>query len=108
MVERKQLTDEHCALWREGCELLQAMTQAEYHDGDSARYYRLRQIDKALTWALVSPGSVSLFDYILDEPADKWTLPSSAMYAHWLPARTWRQALIQATGKTPKAFSYGP
>jgi hypothetical protein len=101
-----EITAEMIKLWTEGCALLDAMSPSEYHDGDSERYYRLRQIDKDLTWRLVSPGSVSLFDYILDEPAEKWTLPSSAMYADWIPARTWREALIQATGLKPKAFRY--
>ena len=31
--EQRQLTDEHIALWREGCTLLEAMTPTEYAEG---------------------------------------------------------------------------
>jgi len=37
MVERRQLTDEHVALWREGCALLEAVGLREYDRGVSAR-----------------------------------------------------------------------
>jgi hypothetical protein len=107
MTEARELTDEHVALWIEGCTLLAAMTAAEYHENDNQRSWRLRQIDKELTWRLVSPGSVSLFDGILDGPPEPWALPASAQYVDWIPAQTWRNALIQATGLIPKRFSYG-
>jgi hypothetical protein len=55
MMERRQLIDEHVRLWCEGCALLRAMTEREYVAGKSDRYYQFRDIDKALTWPLVSP-----------------------------------------------------
>ena len=46
MVERRQLSDEHIALWREGCALLDQMTKREYGKGESDRYYEFTAIDK--------------------------------------------------------------
>jgi hypothetical protein len=102
MVERKQLTDEIAQLWREGCALLDAMTRREYGDGESDRYYQFCDIDKRLTWPLVGPHSCSLFSAHLDGPPDPWTSPGYAQYIDWPVAQTWRRALIDATGLTPR------
>ena len=102
MVERRQLTDEHVALWREGCALLAQMTKPEYRKGQSDRYYRFRDIDKALTWPLIGPHSESVFSAHLDGPPDLWTSPEYGQYRDWPVAQTWRKALIEATGLTPK------
>ena len=105
MVERRQLTDEHVTLWCEGCALLAAMTRREYAKGESKRYYRFRDIDKALTWPLVSPASASLFSHHLDGPPDAWTSPEYLQYIEWPDAQQWRRALIEATGLVPRKFA---
>ena len=104
MVERRQLTDEHVALWREGCALLAQMTKPEYRKGQSDRYYRFRDIDKALTWPLIGPHSESVFSAHLDGPPDLWVSPEYALYIDWPVAQAWRKALIEATGITPRAI----
>ena len=68
--EQRQLTDEHIALWREGCTLLEAMTPTEYAEGRSDRCRRFRAIHKELTWGLLDPHSASLFDARLDGPCE--------------------------------------
>ena len=78
MVERRQLTDEHVALWREGCELLAAMSPREFNPRGtgSERYYKFLQINKRPTWTLVSPASPSLFDAELDGDPPPYLRPS--------------------------------
>jgi hypothetical protein len=100
MVERRQLTDEHVNLWREGCVLLAQMTKREYSEGETARYRRFRQIDKALTWPLVGPHSESLFSVHLDGPPPKG--PEYSETIDWPVSQAWRRALIEATGLTPR------
>jgi hypothetical protein len=104
MVERKQLTDEMAELWREGWALLDGMTKREYEKGESDRYFEFRAIDKRLTWRLVGPYSCSLFSARLDGPPDPWTSPGYLQYVDWPVAQTWRAALIDATGITPRNF----
>jgi hypothetical protein len=104
MVERHKLTDEHCDLWREGCAMLDAMTKREHRQAESDRYFAFLQINKKLTWHLVGPHSCSLFSSELDGPP---TAPSHyAIAIDWPTAQTWRRALIDATGLTPKWHSY--
>jgi hypothetical protein len=90
-------------LWREECALLEAMTKREYGKGESARYYEFRAVDKKLTWHLVGPHGCSLFSAHLGPP-DPWTSPQYLQYADWPVARSWRTALIQAIGITPRKF----
>ena len=104
MVERRQLTDEHVALWREGCAELEAMSRREYARGTSKRYRRFCEIDKALTWRLIGPHSESVFSAHLDGPPDLWTSPQYGMYIDWPIAQTWRKALIEASRVVPKKF----
>jgi hypothetical protein len=104
MVERRQLTDEHCDLWKRGCALLQAMSEREYREGQSDRYYRFCDIDKALTWRLVSPASESLFSAHLDGPPERWA-SGGQQAIEWPIAQTWRKALIEASGMTPRKFA---
>jgi len=103
MMERRQLIDEHVRLWCEGCALLRAMTEREYVAGKSDRYYQFRDIDKALTWPLVSPASESLFSAHLDGPPERWVSGQQAI--EWPIAQTWRKALIEASGMTPRKFA---
>ena len=100
--EQRQLTDEHIALWREGCTLLEAMTPTEYAEGRSDRCRRFRAIHKELTWGLLDPHSASLFDARLDGPCDM--RPEYARAIDWPISQAWRRALIEATGLTPKKF----
>jgi hypothetical protein len=102
MVERRQLTEEHVALWREGCAELKAMTRREWSEGRSERYRCFLAIDKALTWSLVGPHSASLFDARLDGPCDM--RPEFAQAIDRPASQAWRRALIEATGETPKTF----
>ena len=102
MVERRQLTDRHCELWREGCALLGAMSKRECEQGESDRYRRFQQVDKMLTWPLVGTWSCSLFSARLDGAPDEWVSPQYAMYIDWPTAQAWRRALIDATGLTPR------
>jgi hypothetical protein len=104
MVERRQLTDQHIALWREACALLDAMTKREYAKGESDRYYEFRAIDKKLTLRLVGPHSCSLFSAHLDGPPDPWVSPGYWQYIDWPVTQTWRAALIEATGITSRNF----
>ena len=104
MVERRQLTDEHIALWREGCALLDQMTKREYGKGESDRYYEFAAIDKKLTWRLVGPHSCSLFSAHLDGAPDPWVSPEYLQYIDWPVAQTWRRALIEASGVVPRKF----
>ena len=99
---QRQLTDEHIALWREGCTLLEAMTPTEYAEGRSDRCRRFRAIHKELTWGLLDPHSASLFDARLDGPCDM--RPEYAQAIDWPISQAWRRALIEATGLTPKKF----
>jgi hypothetical protein len=100
VVERRQLTDEHCNLWREGCVLLAQMTKREWRDGESERYHAFRQIHKKLTWRLVGTASVSLFDAALDGQPTKG--PEYSETIDWPVSQAWRRALIEATGLTPR------
>jgi hypothetical protein len=97
MVERLQLTDEHVRLWIEGCAVLASMTRREYRDGHHERF---NEINKNLTWRLVGPWSCSLFSASLDGPPTMG--PQYADTITWPTAQTWRKALIEATGLTPK------
>jgi hypothetical protein len=96
-----ELSETNLALWREGCALIAQMTRREYAAGESARYWRFREIDKMLTWGLVGPHSTSLFCHTLDDPPEKWTRPGVGDYVAWPEAQTWRRALIEATGLAP-------
>jgi hypothetical protein len=102
MVERRQLNDEHIALWSEGCALLQAMSPREYDRGESDRYYEFRAVDKRLTWQLVGPHSYSLFSSALDGPPHEYVTSSHLQYVDRSTAQTWRTALNEATAITPK------
>ena len=104
MVERRQLSDEHIALWREGCALLDQMTKREYGKGESDRYYEFTAIDKKLTWRLVGPHSCSLFSAHLDGAPDPWVSPEYLQYIDRPVAQTWRKALIEASGVVPRKF----
>jgi hypothetical protein len=99
MPERHQFTAEHLALWREGCELLAAMTPKEYRTMRGESWQRFAQLDKALTWGLVGPWSASLFDAELDGPCDQ--RPEMCQAVDWPTAQAWRKALIEASGCTP-------
>ena len=99
---QRQLTDEHIALWREGCTLFETMTPSEYAEGRSDRCRRFRAIHKELTWGLLDPHSASLFDARLDGPCDM--RPEYAQAIDWPISQAWRRALIEATGLTPKKF----
>ena len=90
MLERRQLTDEHVALWREGCALLEAVGLREYDRGVSARYREFRQIDTRLTWSLIGPPS--LFDACFDGPPHPYLTPSHLQFIDWPVAQTWRKA----------------
>jgi hypothetical protein len=109
MVERRQLTDEHVRHWREGCALLEQMTEREYVKGESDRYFEFLEINKKLTWRLVGPHSQSLFSPLLDGKPDEWSSEEYSQYVQeeeqrdFSIARTWRRALIEATGLTPRA-----
>ena len=100
MVERRQLSDEHVDLWREGCALLDQMSRREYREGESERYYQFRDIDKRLTWRLVGPWSCSLFSASLEGPSTMG--PEYVQTRDWPIAQAWRAALIEATGLTPR------
>jgi hypothetical protein len=102
MVERRQLTDEHVALWREGCALLEAMGPREYNRGNSPRYRAFCEVDKKLTWRLVGPWSCSLFSSSLDGPPTQG--PEYQQTIDWPVAQTWRKALIEASGIVPRKF----
>src|SRR5262245_21624543 len=102
MVEQRQLTDEMIRQFREGCELLQAMSEREYDEGKSDRYCRFCEIDKHLTWGLIGPWSASVFDARLDGPCDM--RPEYAQAVDWGISQAWRRALIECTGLTPKKF----
>jgi hypothetical protein len=101
MTDERELTDEHIALWREGCRVINAMTPREYNEGGPLRS-RFLEINRDLTWHLVGPWSTSLFDEHLDDSPDEWSNPSTQNYRDWMIARTWRNALIEATGLTPR------
>jgi hypothetical protein len=105
MVERRHLTDEMIALWREGCNLLDLMSKREYQQGESETYRRFQHINKNLTWPLVGPHSCSLFSAELDGPPTKG--PQYLQTIDWPVAQTWRRALIDATGLTPRDFQSG-
>jgi hypothetical protein len=121
MPERQQLTAEHLALWREGCELLAQMTSnrgvknpgcsshgvenrgcSEWDEREGEHYDRFCEIDKRLTWGLVGPWSASLFDAELDGPCNQ--RPELCQSVDWPTAQAWRRALIEASGETPKPF----
>lgn len=78
------------------------MRPGEYHRGESERYSAFLQIDKELTWGLVSPASTSLFSDTLDGPPDEWVSPEQLAYIDWPLAQTWRRALIEASGIRPR------
>jgi hypothetical protein len=100
MTEHQQLSDEHLDLWHEGCLELVAMTAQEWDEGRSERYRCFQAISKALTWALIGPHSVSLFDPRLDGPPVR--PPEYGQTIDWEISRAWRRALIEATGETPR------
>jgi hypothetical protein len=100
MTERKQLTDEMVRQFREGCALLAAMSEHEYAEGESDRYYQFCDLDKNLTWRLIGPHSCSVFSADLDGPC--YLRPELAQAVDWPVAQTWRKALIEATGITPR------
>jgi hypothetical protein len=103
MVERRQLTDEHIRLWREGCALLDQMSRREYRDGESERYHQFQDVNKRLTWRLAGSHACSLFSSELDGPPNMG--PEYAQTIDWPIAQAWRAALIEATGLTPRDFS---
>jgi hypothetical protein len=53
---------------------------------------------------LVCPHSCSPFSAHLDGPPDQWVSPYYLQYIDWPVARTWRRALIEATGIKPRKF----
>jgi hypothetical protein len=99
-----EITDEHVALWREGCALLAAMSPREYRCGESERYRAFQRVNKNLTWELVGPHSESLFSAHLNGSPDPWVSPEYRQYIDWPVAQTWRRSLIDATGITPRNF----
>jgi hypothetical protein len=105
MVERRQLTDEHIALWSQGCALLQAMSPREYDRGESKRYREFKAVDKKLAWRLVGSHSCSLLSVALDSPPRAYLTPSHLQYIDWSTAQTWRKALIEATGVSARVPS---
>jgi hypothetical protein len=100
LTERHQLTAEHLTLWREGCELLAAMTPKEYREMRGERWDRFAQIDKALTWGLIGPWSASVFDAELDGPCGQRL--EMCQSVDWPNSQAWRRALIEASGLTPE------
>jgi hypothetical protein len=102
MVEQRQLTDEMVHQFREGCALLTAMTPHEWDEGRSERYRRFCDLDKNLTWSLIGPWSVSVFDSRLDGPCER--RPEYAQARDWSISQAWRRALIEATGLVPRNF----
>jgi len=55
-----------------------------------------------LTWLPIGPHSCSLFSALLDGPPDPWVSPEYLQYIDWPISQTWRRALIEATGGTPR------
>jgi hypothetical protein len=102
MVERRQLTEQHCELWREGCRLLDWMSVGEYRAMNSDRFLEFLQINKQLTWHLIGPHSTSLFDAGLDHPLDPSCSRRLGAFIDWEVAQAWRRALIEATELTPR------
>jgi hypothetical protein len=100
--QHQQLTDEHLDLWHEGCLELAAMTEAEWDERRSERYRCFQAIDKALTWGLVGPHSLSLFDSRLDGPPVM--PPQYGQTIDWPISQAWRRALIEASGCMPAPF----
>jgi hypothetical protein len=89
-----QLTDEHLALWCEGCALSRGMTEREWREGKSDRYRRFQEIDKALTWKLVDPGGPSVFEDLSAMPS--YLRPDMGVFIDWPVAVAWQKALIEA------------
>lgn len=84
--------------------MLAQMTKREYSIGESDRFYEFRAIDKKLAWRPVGPHSESLFSVHLDGPPDPWVSCEQLRQADSPIAQTWRRALIDASGVTPRNF----
>jgi hypothetical protein len=98
MIEQRQLTEEMVRQYREGCALLEAVSEREWDEGESDRYRQFCAIEE---FDLVADRSAFRFrvQFRPLRPADMGPF----MRFDWAVA-PWRLTLIEASRCTPKTF----